>query len=71
MGIKSTRTLKRSEALEMYMDLLEQVYGIRGPSNEELGDLLDRLTDLECERRGTVSFDNFRVVDDHAYGRDD
>ncbi len=67
MGIKSTTTLKRSEALEMYNDLLEELYGIKGPTNEELGNLLDRLHDLRCERDGRVSFDNFSVVDDHVW----
>lgn len=67
MGIKSTRTLKRSEALEMYTELLEELYGIKGPSNEELGDILDRLYDMKCEREGRPSFDNFTVVDDHVY----
>jgi hypothetical protein len=67
MGIKSTTTLKRAEALEMYNTLLEELYGIKGPTNEELGDLLDRLHDLKCEREGRVSFDNFLVVDDHDH----
>lgn len=67
MGIKSTRLLKRSHALELYSELLEELYGIRGPSNEELGDLIDRLCDLKCEREGRPSFDNFTVIDDHLY----
>lgn len=64
MGIKSTTTLKRSDALEMYSALLEELYGIKGPTNQELGDLLDRLHDLRCERDGRPSFDNFAVLDD-------
>ncbi len=70
MGIKSTTTLKRSDALEMYLELLHELYGIKGPSNEELGDLLDRLQDLKCEREGGVSFDNYRVVDDWEFQDD-
>ena len=73
MGIKSTTTLKRSEALEMYNTLLEELYGIKGPTNQELGDLLDRLHDLKCERDDRVSFDNFVVLDDWEFDarRDD
>lgn len=67
MGIKSTKTLKRSDAIEMYLGLLDELYGVKGPTNQELGDLLDRLHDLKCERDGTVSFDNFTVVDDHDH----
>ena len=67
MGIKSTTTLKRGNALEMYASLLDELYGVKGPTNEELGDLLDRLHDLRAERVGTVSFDNFVVIDDFEH----
>lgn len=67
MGIKSTTTLKRSEAIEMYNELLEELYGVKGPTNEELEVLLDRLHDMKAERAGTVSFDNFSVVNDWAW----
>ena len=72
MGIKSTTELKRSDALEMYAELLKDLYGIEGPTNEELGNLLDRLHDLKCERDGRTSFDNFLVIDDfdHEWRRD-
>ncbi len=67
MGIKSTRMLSRSDALEMYHDLLAEINGVQPITNEELGDILDRLHDMCCERKGRTSFDNFRVVDDHVF----
>lgn len=59
MGIKSTTTLHRSDALERVIEFL----GL-DLSNEVLGDLLDKLHDAKCEAEGRVSFDNFLVVDD-------
>lgn len=67
MGIKSTKLLSRSQALEMYLDLLSELNGVKPITNEELSDLLDVLQDKVCERDGRVSFDNYRVVDDWEY----
>lgn len=68
MSIKSTRTMKRSEALEMYMDLRQKLYGEEVRlTNYELGNKLDAMADEWAERNGTTCFDNFNVVDDHVY----
>lgn len=69
MGIKSTRTLKRSKALEMYQELHARLYGARGDgfSNHELGNILEDMQDVLAELDGTTNFDNYRVVDDVEY----
>lgn len=60
MGIKSTVTLPRSRALEMYHELT----CTSKLSNYELGNLFDELVEQKCEREGRTCFDNFVVVDD-------
>jgi len=67
MGIKSTRLLSRSQAFDMYHNLLAELNNTKPLTNEELGDLLDVLHDRVCERDGRTSFDNFRVVDDWQF----
>lgn len=71
MGIKSTRTLKRSEALEMYRELHSKLYGATGEgfSNHELGNLLEDMQDLLAERENWTNFDNYNVVADEDYER--
>lgn len=55
MSIKSTRTLKRSDAEDMYRTLLKaQLDNIDKLSNEQLGDALDDF----------YEFDNFLVESD-------
>ncbi len=72
MGIKSTTTLKRSDALELYRELHSKLYG-HDPAltNHELGNALDRMADEWAERNNTVCFDNYSVVDDYVLDRDD
>jgi hypothetical protein len=69
MGIKSTTTLKRSDALEMYRELHSKLHGSRGDgfTNRELGDLLEDMKDMLAERENSTNFDNFTVVDDRDY----
>lgn len=69
MGIKSTVTLKRSDALEMYRELHSKLYGARGDgfSNYELANMLENMKDQLADRDNTTNFDNFRVVDDDEY----
>jgi hypothetical protein len=70
MSIKSTRTLKRSEALEMYYDLRQKLYGEEVRlTNYELGNKLDVMADEWAERNGTTCFDNYNVVNDEEYER--
>ena len=65
MGIKSTTTLHRWQALEMYHDLRQKLYGEQpNLSNHELGDSLDKMSDEWADRNNTTCFDNFFVVDD-------
>jgi len=72
MGIKSTRTLKRSEALEMYMELRQKLYGERVRlTNYELENALDQMADEWADRNGETCFDNFHVVDDDMYSERD
>lgn len=68
MGIKSTTTLTRSEALEMYAELHDKLAGARGDgfTNHELGNILEEMKDMLAERKNSTNFDNFLVVD----GRD-
>lgn len=71
MGYKSTRTLKRSEALMLYHELQAELYGVHASiSNRELAEQLESMQDLLAERRGSTNFDNFRVVDDHSFSED-
>ena len=55
MSIKSTRTLKRSDAQDMYRRLLQaQLSNIENLSDEQLGDALDDF----------YEFDNFLIEND-------
>ena len=55
MSIKSTRTLKRSDAQDMYRRLLQaQLNNIENLTDEQLGDALDDF----------YEFDNFRIEGD-------
>lgn len=55
MSIKSTRTLKRSDARDMYRRLLQaQLNNIENLTDEQLGDALDDF----------YEFDNFLIEDD-------
>lgn len=72
MGIKSTTTLSRKDAEELYASLREKLYGIprRRLTNEELGDALDNLREEECKREGMVCFDNYLVRDNGSDNED-
>ena len=69
MRIKSTMTLKRSEALEMYRELHSKLYGARGDgfTNCELANTLEDMKDMLAERENMTNFDNFIVVNDDEY----
>ena len=55
MSIKSTRTLKRSDAQDMYRRLLQaQLSNIENLTDEQLGNALDDF----------YEFDNLRIEDD-------
>ena len=61
MSIKSTRTLKRSEAQDMYRRLLQaQLNNIENLTDEQLGDALDDF----------YEFDNFLIEDDEDSNKD-
>lgn len=61
MGIKSTITLTRSAALELYHRLRAKL-GIEPElTDSQLGDALDELRELECQREGVPCFDNYLV----------
>jgi len=65
MGIKSTTTLHRWQALEMYHDLRRKLFSVEpNLTNHELGNVLDDLSELWADRNNTTCFDNFLVVDD-------
>lgn len=51
----------------MYIQLLEELYGISGPSNKYLEDALNYLQDTKAELEGTTNFDNYNVVDDWQF----
>lgn len=64
MGIKSTTTLTRAQALDLYESLRAKLYGSNAVlTDRELGDALDELREEECRREGTTCFDNYRVSD--------
>jgi hypothetical protein len=69
MGIKSTVTMKRSDALEMYRELHAKLYGPNGAhlTNYELSNVLEDMKDTLADRENSTNFDNFRVVDDDEY----
>lgn len=60
MGIKSTRTLTRAQALELREEFRAKL-AMRSPTNHELGNELDKLHEQVCERDGTTCFDNYLV----------
>lgn len=66
MGIKSTTTLKRPEALVRYFELRAELYGLEfAMGNYELGNVLDVLMEEICQRKGRACFENF-IVEDEA-----
>lgn len=65
MGIKSTTTLSRSAALELYHQLCAKLYGSSyAMTNEQLGSALDQLRETECQIEGRTCFENFLVKED-------
>ena len=56
MSIKTTQRVTRDQAVQMVMDELADI------SNDELGELLDKLADTGRSRR-LSKFDNFIVSD--------
>jgi hypothetical protein len=66
MGIKSTQTISRSEAIVMYHDLRAKLYNEANSSltNHELGNVLDRMAEEWADRNNRACFDNFLVVND-------
>ena len=68
MGVKSTTTLSRSRALALYHELRAELYGAEfNPTDQELGDALDRLQEEVCHKKGVTCFDNYLVEPDHYY----
>ena len=64
MGIKSTTTLTRPAALELYHELRAKLYGPGYVlTNKRLADALERLREAECEREGRTCFENFYIVE--------
>lgn len=62
MSSKSTITLTRAEALELYHELRAKLYGGEFTlTDEELGNALDALREEECHRAGRPCFDNYLV----------
>lgn len=61
MGIKSTVTLTRPAALELRGRLRAKLGIERELTDSELGDELDALRELECQREGVPCFDNYLV----------
>lgn len=67
MGIKSTTTLTRRAALELYHDLCAKLYGsAMAFTNDKLADALDRLRETECALEGRTCFENFVVIDERS-----
>lgn len=65
MGIKSTTTLSRPAALELYHQLCAKLYGSsHAMTDEQLGNALDRLREMECAAEGRTCFENFLVKED-------
>ena len=68
MGIKSTRTLTRAEAEELYRDVKDQIRALKGKgpkfrmTDSQLGDELDRITDELADLQDRTNFDNYLVV---------
>lgn len=66
MSIKSTSTISRASALELYYQLEAQIKKLRGGkasylSNKELGDELDILADELADLEDTTNFRNYLV----------
>lgn len=68
MSIKSTTRLTRAEAMTLYAELRNKLYGERQLTDYELGEELDRLSEKWAERNGTVCFDNYVIVEHTDYG---
>jgi len=62
MGVKSTTTLTRAEALALRESFKERLFGLSQVlTDKELGDELDDLAEQICEREGRTCFDNYLV----------
>lgn len=74
MGIKSTRTLERSDAIQLYVHMKMDIASERqraksmtkalSLSDSQLADALDRVAEEIADLRDMTCFDNFLVIPD-------
>ncbi len=61
MGAKSTRTLTRADALELYFDMMTDYFSVPALSDKELESMLDQLEEWICKRDGRPCFTNYVI----------